>query len=421
MVRGAKLVGQSIIAYLKEKGYPEVALHFVKDEKTRFALALDCGNIEVALEAAKALDDKTCWEKLGEAALLQGNVEVVELCYQRTNALDKLTFLYLINGNHEKLKKMMKIFSVRNDISSNFQAALYLGDVEERVNILKSCGQKSLAYLTAASHGLTEEAEGMKEQAPADSLPEPLADASLLIPPPPVHRNTENWPLLTVSKGFFDGAIQQKKSGTSGAGLAAMAEDEDAVNDDEGGWGDDDDLDLDDDGNVKEKEEGSDAESDAGSGWGGSDDDDLDIPDDIDIGPEVGGDGSFVPPTRGTSQAVHWTNNSQLAGDHVAAGSFETACRLLHDQLAVVDFNEYKSVFISIYAASRTSVPGIPSLPSMTNYPHRNWRDAGAKGGLPNTPVKLDDLVAQLQDAYKVRYLWFLYIYNFLLLAYNKG
>ena len=32
MVRGAKLVGQSIIAYLKEKGYPEVALHFVKDE-----------------------------------------------------------------------------------------------------------------------------------------------------------------------------------------------------------------------------------------------------------------------------------------------------------------------------------------------------------------------------------------------------
>jgi coatomer protein complex subunit alpha (xenin) len=58
MVRGAKLVGQSIIAYLKEKGYPEVALHFVKDEKTRFTLALDCGNIEVALEAAKSLDDR---------------------------------------------------------------------------------------------------------------------------------------------------------------------------------------------------------------------------------------------------------------------------------------------------------------------------------------------------------------------------
>lgn len=48
MVRTAKLVGQSIIAYLQKKGYPEVALHFVKDEKTRFALALECGNIEVS-------------------------------------------------------------------------------------------------------------------------------------------------------------------------------------------------------------------------------------------------------------------------------------------------------------------------------------------------------------------------------------
>ena len=51
MVRNAKLVGQSIISYLQKKGYPEVALHFVKDEKTRFGLALECGNIEVTIWA----------------------------------------------------------------------------------------------------------------------------------------------------------------------------------------------------------------------------------------------------------------------------------------------------------------------------------------------------------------------------------
>ena len=76
MVRTARLVGQSIIAYLQQKGYPEVALHFVKDEMTRFGLALECGNIEVAVESARALDDKHCWECLGEAALLQGNHQV---------------------------------------------------------------------------------------------------------------------------------------------------------------------------------------------------------------------------------------------------------------------------------------------------------------------------------------------------------
>lgn len=48
-----------------------MALQFVKDERTRFGLALECGNIEVAMEAAKALDDKAVWEALAEAALLQ--------------------------------------------------------------------------------------------------------------------------------------------------------------------------------------------------------------------------------------------------------------------------------------------------------------------------------------------------------------
>ena len=35
------------------KGFPEVALHFVKDEQTRFNLAVECGNIEVALQSAQ--------------------------------------------------------------------------------------------------------------------------------------------------------------------------------------------------------------------------------------------------------------------------------------------------------------------------------------------------------------------------------
>src|SRR5699024_1099060 len=118
MVRSAELVGQSIIAYLQKKGYPEVALHFVKDEKTRFALALECGNIEVALEAARSLDDKNCWERLAEAALLQGNHQVVEMAYQRTKNFDKLSFLYLVTGNLEKLQKMMKIAEIRKDTSA---------------------------------------------------------------------------------------------------------------------------------------------------------------------------------------------------------------------------------------------------------------------------------------------------------------
>jgi hypothetical protein len=78
MVKNSKLIGQAIIGYLHKKGYPEIALHFVQDEKARFNLGLECGNIDVALESAKKLDDKECWQRLGAEALRQGNHQVPE-------------------------------------------------------------------------------------------------------------------------------------------------------------------------------------------------------------------------------------------------------------------------------------------------------------------------------------------------------
>ena len=73
IIKQAKLSGHAIIAYLQKKGYPQVALHFVQDEQTRFNLAVDCGNIDVALQAAYALDSKENWQKLGAEALKQGS------------------------------------------------------------------------------------------------------------------------------------------------------------------------------------------------------------------------------------------------------------------------------------------------------------------------------------------------------------
>ncbi len=212
MVRNSVLIGQSIISYLQKKGYPEVALHFVKDEKTRFGLALESGNIEIALESARALDDKQCWEKLAEEALMQGNHQIVEMCYQRTKNFDKLSFLYLITGNLEKLKKMMKIAEVRKDVNGQYQTALLLGDAGERVKVLEQCGQRSLAYLTARTHGLEEEADRLAELFEEDSLPEVEPNAQMLRPPVPIAQQESNWPLLSVSKGFFDTAIVAKSS-----------------------------------------------------------------------------------------------------------------------------------------------------------------------------------------------------------------
>ena len=53
-----------------------MALQFVRDTKTRFELAIECGNLSVALEEAKKLDRVECWSKLGAEALRQGNTKV---------------------------------------------------------------------------------------------------------------------------------------------------------------------------------------------------------------------------------------------------------------------------------------------------------------------------------------------------------
>eukprot|EP00127_Corallochytrium_limacisporum_P003893 Clim_evm3s154 gene=Clim_evmTU3s154 len=434
MVRNAKLVGQSIISYLQKKGYPEVALHFVKDPQTRFSLALECGNIEVALESAKVLDDTACWNRLADMALNQGNVKVVEMCYQRMKSYEKLSFLYVLTGQFDQLKKLQKVAEMRKDIHGRFYTAILTGDVEERVRVLASCGEAPLAYLTAATFGLQEDQERIAKilNVDAGELPPPMPNATLIGPPIPILKNQEEWPLLAIAKGFFASAPVPKASEVANAGTggrqavaghpggAGPAAEAGALGADldldaGGAWGGDDDLVLDDEGNVAEKPEGGDDEEafedmDGGEGGGWDDDlDDLDIPDIPDagvgageFGEEGGAGGVFVAPTPGTPYSTIWAQNSNSAIDHVAAGSFDSAMSILSTQLGIGRFAPLEPLFMVTYSSSRAAVGGMPGAPSMVKYVHRNWQESGPRNGLPYVGIKLEDLVNNLQHAYNL-------------------
>ena len=75
-------------------------------------------------------------------ALRQGNHQIVEFSYHKTKNFERLSFLYLITGNLEKLAKMLKIAEMRSDSMGRFHNALYLGDVRERVRILEEAGAR---------------------------------------------------------------------------------------------------------------------------------------------------------------------------------------------------------------------------------------------------------------------------------------
>lgn len=60
--------------------------------------------------------------------------------------------------------------------------------------------------------------------------------------------------------------------------------------------------------------------------------------------------GIYTVPQRGHPPPFNWPNASRLVADHVAAGAFESAARLLEDTLGIVQLKPFKQHFLDIYA-----------------------------------------------------------------------
>ena len=238
--------------------------------------------------------------------------------------------------------------------------------------------QAPLAYLTAKTYGLEEEAIAIFEVANTGipSPPPVRPHAELLKPPAPILRHFDiNWPQLTITRSFFEGGLFSSDTAISapipllagndfGGGDGAAGEGEGVGG---GDWGDEDDLDIDEFGGIGSKKLPtsnsitSKAAATApvdGEGWG--DDDDLDILDDGEFedanavaglaGPGVTSV-HFVAPMPGESVTEVWVRHSQLAADHVAAGSFETAMQVSRISLFIVFLYIYPPFLLDVGSA----------------------------------------------------------------------
>lgn len=378
IIKTSSLVGQSIISYLQKKGYPEIALQFVQDPQTRFELALECGNLEVAVEMARELDRPNLWSRLGVEALAHGNHQTVEMTYQKQRQFDKLSFLYLSTGDSEKLSRMAKIAEHRGDFTSRFQNAIYRGDVEDRIQMFKEVDLYPLAYLTAKSNGLAEEAESILEtcglsedQITLPTLEEPLQTARPIVP-----TFKSNWPVKAAGHSSFEKAL---------LGEVGVVDEDAEVNDLE----------------PEEEEEATGVARDT------LEDEEEDV-DGWDMGDElnVEEDADFVnvestEAGAGGSEADLWARNSPLAADHVASGSFDSAMQLLNRQVGAVQFAPLKERFLEIYKATKTYLPATAGLPPLVNYVRRSAEETDTRQLLPAIPRDLEIIAnADLQEGY---------------------
>ncbi|KAF4999124.1 hypothetical protein FGRMN_2687 [Fusarium graminum] len=384
IIRNSSLVGQSIISYLQKKGYPEIALQFVQDPTTRFDLAVECGNLDVAVEMAKELDKPKFWTRLSTEALAHGNHQVVEMCYQKLKQFDKLSFLYLATGDQSKLARMAKIAEHRGDFTSRFQNAVYLGEVEDRIQMFKEIDLYPLAYMTAKSHGLEEECQAILEATGVteEDLTLPTLGAPLSAREPIVPTYKSSWPTKATSQSFFEKALLGQVEGLS-------LEDEPAtVN-----TGFDDAMELD----SAAKRTGGlvDEDDEDVAGWDMGDDDIPEADSDFVNVESVDAGGAA------SSEADMWARNSPLAVDHVAGGSFETAMQLLNRQVGAVDFSPLKTRFLEVYSASKTFLPASEGLPPLINYVRRTLDETDSRKVLPFIPRDLEHLASNdLQSGY---------------------
>ena len=377
IIKTSSLVGQSIISYLQKKGYPEIALQFVQDPQTRFELAIECGNLDVAVEMAKELDRPKLWQRLSSEALAHGNHQVVEMTYQKLRNFDKLSFLYLATGDEQKLQRMAKIAEHRGDMTSRFQNSLYLGDVQGRLEMLKEVDQYPLAYLTAKANGLDDEAREILEAAGVEEDTVKLPSLGQPVQPPRTIAPTfkANWPT--------------KSAGTSSFEKALMADGDDTAAPETNGYGaENDDLLAAEEapaanGLGAEPED----EEDAAAGWDMGDDAVPEVEEDF-VNVESAEAGA------GSSEADLWTRNSPLAADHAAAGSFDSAMNLLNRQIGAVNFTPLETRFMEIYSASRTFLPANAGMPPLVNYVRRTLNETDSRKVLPLIPRDVESIQA---------------------------
>ncbi|ONI11196.1 hypothetical protein PRUPE_4G091800 [Prunus persica] len=396
MIKSSELCGQAMIAYLQQKGFPEVALHFVKDERTRFNLALGSGNIQIAVASAKEIDEKDHWYRLGVEALRQGNAGIVEYAYQKTKNFERLSFLYLVTGNLDKLSKMLKIAEVKNDVMGQFHNALYLGDIRERVKILENAGHLPLAYSTAVIHGLHDIAERLAAEL-GDNVPilPKGKSPSLLMPPTPIICGGD-WPLLRVMRGIFEGGLDN-------VGRNAEEEYEEATDAD---WGED--LDIVDVENIPNGDISAvleDEEEHEENEEGGWDLEDLELPPEIDTPKTASNARSsvFVAPTPGMPVSQIWTQKSSLAAEHAAAGNFDIAMRLLNRQLGIKNFAPLRQLFLDLHMGSHTYLRAFSSAPVISVAVERGWSESATPNvrGPPALVFKFSELEEKLKAGYK--------------------
>lgn len=389
--------GNYIVAYLKRRNQPEVALQLVKDPLTRFNLAAQYGNLTVAALAAEELNDPNTWVRLASVATNLGRFSLVERACRAAGALDKLAHSFFLQGDRDGLRTLAGDKDVPFQV--RHQAALLLGDVALRAKVLASAGQIPLALALAKTHNLQQVIpdlqtifdEGFKgtatdcpeELEAKKNLNEGLAP-SLLIAPPVIYNSKTHfahtngdWPLTRSREELFaEGAFTHTSSKQQPDALDFHKQAQQAFikqarqqNQQAGVVGLGEGIGFGDESEFAQAAEAEGGEEDWGELQGlgiASTNDNLDLVDSIPSS-AVQGTAKTGGISRGESINKAWARTMASPAELVAAGEFKKALQVLGTRIGLVNVEPLRHLFKQAFIGAWGALPN-PANGSVSSY-----------------------------------------------------
>ncbi|KAG2238670.1 hypothetical protein Bca52824_092064 [Brassica carinata] len=149
--------------------------------------------------------------------------------------------------------------------------------------------------------------------------------------------------------------------------------------------------------------EGAEEDNDEEGGWGELEG--LDLPPELDT-PKASANARssvFVTPTQGMPVSHIWSQKSSLAAEQAAAGSFDTAMRLLNRQLGIRNFTPLKSMFIDLFSGSHSYLRAFSSSPVVPLAIERGWSESNSPNvrGPPALVYDFSQQEEKLKSGYK--------------------
>lgn len=153
----------SVARFLESQGFKEEALAVTDDLDHKFELAIDLKNLDIAHRVLVESDKKSAdgedstevqgrWRRLGDLALVNGEIALAESCARRSSDLSGLLLLYASTGNKAGLIDLAKKAKDEGRNNVAFVAYFLTGLVEEAIQLLVDCSRIPEAAFMARTY-----------------------------------------------------------------------------------------------------------------------------------------------------------------------------------------------------------------------------------------------------------------------------